>query len=103
MNQNIAVMNPFLLSEWDGIAPKCLRLVHCKGGGGDSSAEYENQLREQRLAREKAEKEAADLKSNQEATAADRKKRGQASYLTGGGGTGDEEMTTKKSHLGSGS
>lgn len=102
MKQSIAIFDPFMLTGRDGTTPKNLRHVHCKGGGGGSSAEYERQLKEQRLAREKAEREAAELKQKQEATAAERKKRGQASYLTSGGGTGDDEMTTKKSYLGSG-
>ena len=102
MKQSIAIFDPFMLTGRDGITPKNLRRVHCKGGGGGSSAEYERQLAEQRQAREKAEREAAELKQNQEATAAERKKRGRASYLTDGGGTGDDEMTTKKSYLGSG-
>lgn len=105
MKQSIAIFDPFMLTGREGKTPKGLRHVHCKGGGGGGgggSAEYERQLAEQRQAREKAEREAAELKQNQEATAADRKRRGQASFLTDGGGTGDDEMTTKKSFLGSG-
>ena len=102
MKQSIAIFDPFMLTGREGKTPRGLRHVHCKGGGGGSSAEYERQLAEQRQAREKAEREAAELKQNQEATAAERKKRGQASFLTGGDGAGDDEMTTKKSYLGSG-
>ena len=108
--KSIEVCNPYLLRDSFDVPffyPLKFNLVNCKGGGkggggGGSSEEYERQLREQREAREKAEAEAAELKQNQEATAAERKKRGQASYLTSGGGTGDDEMTTKKSYLGSG-
>lgn len=103
MKKSIAVFDPYLLSGRDGEMPKCLRNVFCKGGGGGSSKEYERQLREQREAREKAEAEAAELKRNQDATTAERNKRAKASYLTGGDGTGDEDMNTKKSYLGSGS
>ena len=103
MNRNIAVLDPFLLTGREGVAPKCLRRAFCKGGGGGSSDEYERRLREQREAREKAEAEAAELKRNQDATTAERNKRAKASYLTGGDGTGDEDMNTKKSYLGSGS
>ena len=106
MNINIAVLDPFLLSDREGEAPKCLRHAHCKGGGGGSSKEYERQLREQREAREKAEAETAELKNRQNATESEREKRAKASYLTGGGGAGindESEYKTKKSYLGSGS
>lgn len=103
MNKSIAIMDPFLLCDRECPAPGNLHKVRCKGGGGDgSSAEYENQLRQQREAREKAEAEAAELKRNQDATTAERKKRGAASFLTGGAGVGDENVITKKSYLGAG-
>ena len=106
------VINPFLLGA-DYALPahlaKTFRHAHAKGGGkggggggGGGSKEYEAQLAEQRKAREAAEAEAAKLKGNQERTAEERKKRGQASYLTSGGGEGDAADPTKKSYLGSG-
>ena len=106
------VINPFMLGA-DYALPahlaKMFRHAHAKGGGGKgggggggSSEEYEAQLAEQRQAREKAEAESSRLKGNQERTAEERKKRGQASYLTSGGGEGDSADPTKKSYLGSG-
>lgn len=102
MSQSINVFDPFLLTGRTGKLPKSLQRVYCKGGGGGSSQEYERQLAEQRQAREKAEAESAQLKQNQEATAAGRKKRNQASFLTGGDGEGDTNDPTKKSYLGAG-
>ena len=103
------VINPFLLGA-DYALPahlaKMFRHAHAKGGGkgggGGSSKEYEAQLAEQRKAREAAEAESAKLKGDQERTAEERKKRTQASFLTGGGGEGDAADPTKKSYLGSG-
>ena len=67
--------------------------------GDDSSAlEYEQQVAEQRAAREKAEAEAETLKQNRASVETARQKRAQASYLTGG--QGDEDIISKKSFLG---
>jgi hypothetical protein len=67
--------------------------------GDDTSAlEYEQQVAEQRAAREKAEAEAETLKQNRASVETARRKRAQASYLTGG--QGDEEIISKKSFLG---
>lgn len=67
--------------------------------GDDSRAlEYEQQVAEQRAAREKAEAEAEALKQKRASVEAARQKRAQASYLTGG--QGDEDIISKKSFLG---
>lgn len=102
--KQITHTNPYLLGQGQTAPISALISVHAhaKGGGGGSSKEYERQLQEQREAREKAEREAETLKQNQELTAAERAKRAQASYLTGGEGLGDDEFTTRKSYLGSG-
>lgn len=63
-----------------------------------SALEYEQQIAEQRAAREKAEAEADTLKRNRASVEAARQKRAQASYLTGG--QGDEDIISKKSFLG---
>ena len=96
-------MNPYLLGEGTPAAPKNLQRVHCKGGGGGSSEEYDRQLREQRKATERAEAEAARLKSEGDATAKRRKDRQGASLLTPGEGEGDSSLNVRKSVLGSGS
>ena len=109
--KSIFILNPYLLRDDFQVSKGLARrfsLIDAKGGGkggggGGSSKEYERQLAEQRQAREKAETEAAQLKQNQEVTAAERKKRNQASFLTGGDGEGDSTDPTKKSYLGSGS
>ena len=107
--KSIFILNPYLLRDDFQVNKGLTRrfsLVDAKGGGkvggGGSSKEYERQLAEQRQAREKTEAEAAQLKQNQEDTAAKRKKRNQASFLTGGDGEGDSSDPTKKSYLGSG-
>lgn len=97
------IYNPFLLGhEVDEFCSYAGR-VHCKGGGGGSSEEYEKQLRDQRVATEKAEAETARLKGESEAAAKRRKERQNASLLTPGEGSGDETVNTRKSLLGSGS
>lgn len=73
------------------------------GSGGRSSGsskEYDRQLKEQRLATEKAEMEAENLRRDSMATQQRRKKRQQGSLLTPEEGRGDSSYRKFKSLLG---